>query len=306
MISKVFITGKSFGETCAYLCKDMRRAEVLAVEGVRGYDYRCMAADFEVQHRLMPEKEKPVFHGVLSFPAGEKPADERMVELARKYLEEIGMKNTQYAVVKHTDTAHLHVHVIANRVNNEGKVTGQGLIIERGIRAAEKLTREYGLSAERGKQLDRTNMEALHKPDAKKYRLYQAIQESLPGCGRLEDLEKKLLEKGISTRYKYDAVNHERVGISFRIEGQSFKGSGVDKAFSFSGLQRTVDLQMKERLRLETEERLRKELELERERALKQETGEAEELKNELKPGLREEPEEEERQEIRIRRGRHL
>jgi hypothetical protein len=40
MMSKVFITGKSFGETCKYLCLDLERAQVLAVEGVRGHDYQ--------------------------------------------------------------------------------------------------------------------------------------------------------------------------------------------------------------------------------------------------------------------------
>src|SRR5262249_37699819 len=151
-----------------------------------------MAADFEWQHGLMPEKEKPVYHSVLSFPGGEKGEDKRLVELGGRDLERTGMVNTQYVVVKHTETEHLEMHIRANRVNNDGEPIGKGLIIERGIRAAEELTREYGLRQEAGKRLDRTHREALHEPDQKRYRIYEAIQEVLPRCRGLDDLEKEL------------------------------------------------------------------------------------------------------------------
>ncbi len=138
MISKIFLTGKTFLQTCEYLCEDQERPQVLDVEGVRGHDYRLMAEDFALQHRFMPEKEKPVFHGMLSFPPGEDPGDELMVRIAREYLQEIGMKRTQFAIVKHTDKAHLHLHIIANRVSDEGKPIGMGLIIERESGAGEE------------------------------------------------------------------------------------------------------------------------------------------------------------------------
>src|SRR6202000_945609 len=144
---------------------------------------------------------------------GEDPGDEKMVEIARKYLKEIRMSPTQYIMVKHTDRAHLHLHIVANRVSNTGKIVGEGLVIERGIKAARKLTQEYQLRPEMGKRLEMTKFAALHEPDAKRYRLYQAIKEALPVCERLEDLEKKLLEMGISTRYKMDRATGERQGI---------------------------------------------------------------------------------------------
>jgi hypothetical protein len=65
MIAKIFISSKTFGETCQYLCQNQTRAEILYAEGVRSHDLKLMAADFEWQHRLMPEKEKPVFGGRL-------------------------------------------------------------------------------------------------------------------------------------------------------------------------------------------------------------------------------------------------
>src|SRR5258708_36272092 len=108
MISKVFITGQTFGETCRYVFQELKqekpdaeKARVLYVEGVRGHDHRLMAADFERQHQFTAEKEKPVFHGILTFPPGEDAGNGGLVEIARTYLQEIGMIRTRCSIGKH-------------------------------------------------------------------------------------------------------------------------------------------------------------------------------------------------------------
>src|SRR5580698_7041862 len=103
MISKVLPAARSFGPCCQYVCQDQSRAEVLKVEGVRGHDWKLMAEDFEHQRNLRTNKNQAVFHAVLSFYPGEKVSDNKMVDIAEKYLERIGMVNTQYAITKHTD-----------------------------------------------------------------------------------------------------------------------------------------------------------------------------------------------------------
>lgn len=220
----------------------------MSAKDVRTHDVKLMAEDFERQLLLMPEKEKPVYHSVLSFPPEEQLSDKMLVELGERFLEKIGMVNTQYALVKHTDKEHLHVHVLANKVNNDGEPIGKGLIIERGIDAAKELTEEYGLWQHEGKRLDRTHREALHEPDAKRYHIYEVIQEVLPRCRGLGDLEKGLLERGITMRYRRDKETGERQGVSFRWDKASFKGSRVDPSFSLGGLERTLALQEKQRL----------------------------------------------------------
>ena len=247
MLGKVFLTGKGFRETCAYCCERQSNALVLDAEGVRWHNQEVMAEDFERQHQLMPEKEKPVFHSVLTFSPGEQVEDARLVEIGRKYMEKIGMVDTQYAFIKHTDKAHLHVHVIANRVNNQGQPIGKGLIIERSIKAAQDLTQEYGLVPEQGKRLALTRREALHEPDAKRYQIYEAISEVLPRCRGLDDLEKELLRKGVTMRYRRDRETGERQGVSFRFGNRSFKGSQVDNGYSLKGLERKLELQEVER-----------------------------------------------------------
>lgn len=267
MISKMFITGKTFRESCFYVCEDLERSQVLEAEGVRKHDLRLMAEDFETQQAWANQvKENPVYHDVLSFPHGEVPADEKLVEISNRFLQKIGMADTQHIIVKHTDKEHLHLHILANRVSNTGAIVGEGLVIERGIKAARELTEEYHLRPDRGKDLRQTNFQALHEPDAKRYRLYEAIREVLPGCQRMEDLEMRLMERGISTRYRIDRGSGVRQGVSFRIEKYCFKGSEVDRGYSLKGLEQTLAQQ--QRQAMEQKQALEQAQALERTQAL--------------------------------------
>jgi len=120
MISKVII-GKTFYGACRYVCMDQKRAVVLETEGVRDYDYKLMAKDFEMQQAMRASLTKAVFHGIISFYPGEKVEDKMMATVAKKYLQEMNIVNTQFVIVKHIDKNHLHLHIIANLVNNNGE-----------------------------------------------------------------------------------------------------------------------------------------------------------------------------------------
>jgi hypothetical protein len=215
-------------------------AEVLATEGVRGYNYKLMAADFIDQAAQRPTKKQACFHVVLSFHPHEKPDDARIVAIAKEYLEEIGIINTQLAITKHTDKAHLHVHLIANMVNNEAQSIKDNHIGLRGKKAAQKLTLKHGLIVAEKKNLALTHLEALDQSEANRYKIYTAILETLPQCRNLEELETRLKAYGIEVLYKNKGQTQERQGISFQLGKDVFKGSKVDRNFSLGNLEKSL------------------------------------------------------------------
>ena len=177
MISKV-ISSASFRRTCQYvLGKD--GAYILASEGVRDHCPRLMADDFETQAELRQTITRPCFHAVLSFPPGEKVTDELLEDLAGKYLDGIGMVDTQFAIIRHTDTEHPHIHIIANRVNFQGKAISDSMIGRRGKAVAQELTRKFGLRPAEKKDISRTQVKAMSEPEQIRYRIYSAITSSL-------------------------------------------------------------------------------------------------------------------------------
>jgi hypothetical protein len=238
MVSNVF-PGHSFYHAGRYISKKPG-AELLDYLGVRGYDYKLMAEDFIAQSELRPSKQKACFHAALSFYPGEKPTDETMTQIAREYLEGLGIVNTQYVIVKHTDRAHLHLHILANMVDNDGKVIKDGWIGLRGKKVAQQLTRKYKLISANGKNLDLTHLEAMSQSEVNRYKIYQAILDALPHCRTLQDLALRLMAQGIHTQYKYKGQTQELQGISFRIGKDRFKGSQIDRKFSLGNLQKAL------------------------------------------------------------------
>lgn len=222
---------------------------MLFAEGVRDYDFKLMAEDFDRQQQSRPGKEKAGAHIILSFHPDDSPSDELMQELAQEYLSRMDLLNTQVSIVKHTDTRHPHLHIVVNMVDNDGKVISDSWIGLRGKKVAQRLTQEYGLTPAIQKNLEKTNLQALNDAEATKYEIYQAIKETLPKCKTLESLEFCLRLKGIEIKYKYKGQTKEKQGISFKKGSLSFKGSEIDREFSLGKLQKALALRPDQRLR---------------------------------------------------------
>lgn len=249
MISKS-LKAQSFYHTCRYVLQKPE-AEVLVVEGVREDDFKLMAEDFEAQQGLRPGKEKAGAHFILSFHPSEKPSDELMRTLAQEYLAKLGIVNTQFAVVKHTDRDHLHMHIVANMVNNNGEAISDSYIGLRGKKIAQQLTQKYKLIPALRKDLKHIHIEALNDSEAVKYKIYEAIVQSLSVSRTFQDLQNQLLKRGIETQYKYKGKTDEIQGISFKKGNLCFKGSEIDRKFSYPNLKKTLDTQRRQQLSTE-------------------------------------------------------
>lgn len=239
MISKI-LTGKSFGGLCRYLCKDLSRAVVLEASGVRDYDHKLMADDFEQQRQLNPSLKQPVLHAILSYYPGEEITDEKMKQIAKEYLEELGIKNTQFLLVRHTDRKHQHVHIVVNRVDNDGKTIKDNWVGLRGKKVAQKLTLKHELVQAQKKHLQLTNLTRMNEYQGNRYKIYQLITDELPKCNNLAELEQKLARQGIETLYKYKGQTKELQGVSFQVGKYKYKGSEIDRQFSIKNLERTL------------------------------------------------------------------
>ena len=247
MISKVVI-GKTFYGACRYVCMDKKRAVVLATEGVRDYNYKLMAKDFECQQSLRPSLTKAVFHGIISFYPGEKIEDKRMVAIAKEYLAEMKITDTQFAIVKHIDKNHLHMHILANLVNNNGETIKDSWIGLRGKKVAQKLTKKYGLKEAISKDLSLVNLNALNEREANRYIIYQTILEKLPLSRSIDVLKEKLAKENIETLYKYKGQTNELQGISFKLGDYKYKGSEIDRKFSINNLQKILQQHQSQKL----------------------------------------------------------
>ena len=160
--------------------------------------------------------------------------DALMTQIAKEYMQKMGITDTQYLLVRHLDQPHPHCHLVYNRVGNNGQTISDRNIKIRNAKVCRELTEKYGLYLAPGK--DDVRRERLREPDKTRYEIYDAIKGCLPKCKNWNELEGKLKEQGINVRYKYCGNTDRKQGILFSKNGFEFSGSKIDRAFSFTKL----------------------------------------------------------------------
>lgn len=235
------IKGKSFAG-CVRYCVNKPDATILEAEGVRIQNAATIASDFNLQRLLNPELGKAVGHTVLSWTEADKPKlnDRLMVEIAKKYMQQMSITDTQYLIVKHTDRDHPHVHIIFNRVNNKGKTITDQNDYARNSKVCRSLTEAYGLHIAAGK--NRVKRERLKTGDRQRYQIYDALRATLHHARSWEHIQAALQQKGIQTIFKYKSGTNQVQGVSFKKDGLTFKGSAIDRAMSFAGIEKILAL----------------------------------------------------------------
>lgn len=73
-----------------------------------------------------------------------------MSQIAREYLQRMGIVNTQFVVFRHQDQPHVHVHIVYNRVDNDGNSISSDSDFRKSAAITKALTREYGLTFGKG------------------------------------------------------------------------------------------------------------------------------------------------------------
>ena len=99
------------------------QAVLLHADGVLTESRGDIIRSFCMQTGMNPDLKKPVGHIALSYSTVDAPklTDGKMVQLAQEYMREMKITDTQYIIVRHQDREHPHVHIVFNRIDNNGK-----------------------------------------------------------------------------------------------------------------------------------------------------------------------------------------
>ena len=238
MIGKIK-KGKSFGGCIRYVMgKD--NAAIIDSDGVLLGNIREITDSFNYQRELNPKIKQPVGHIALSFKPEDKAllTDEFMAKIAREYMELMGIKNTQFILVRHHNTDNPHCHLVYNRIGYDGKVISSQSDYKRNEIATKLLKDKYGLTYAEGK--GKTNVEKLHASERVKYEIFNAVKAALKHSKTWKEFNDYLLRRGIRLEFvkrtKEIKKPDDIQGIRFTKDGQTFKASQISREFSFARL----------------------------------------------------------------------
>lgn len=254
------IKGKSFKGCVNYVMNDT--AELLEAEGVWVDNAKDMIRSFAMQRSGRKEIKQPVGHIPISFSPEDKGrmTNDFMLQLAKEYMQEMGIKNTQYIVVRHHNTDNDHLHIVYNRIDNNLKLISVNNDYKRNIKTCKKLKDKYNLTYGKGKE--KVKREKLDNPDKVKYLLYDVIKAILPYCTNEKEFQDYLQSKGVNVEFKLKRTTGEIEGISFSYDNVSFKGSQIDRKFSFGNLKKEFEKNIEEAKKRDREELLREQTDL--------------------------------------------
>ena len=159
-----------------------KKARLIDSKDVRLDNNATIAASMQGQADDKPGRrlKNPVYHISLDFAHEDTPklTDSLMAEIAREYMKRMGIVNTQYIVCRHTDREHQHLHIVANRVDNDGNTISDRNDAIRNVAVCKALTREYGLHFSKGKV--NVKRDRLRGKDKVKYQIHDAVKAAMP------------------------------------------------------------------------------------------------------------------------------
>ena len=230
MTAKI-LTRQSFSKATNYVFKD-GRSEVIDSRGIVATDPQTAAACFKMQAIERPEIKSPVGHICISFHPDDTPrmTNDLMVEICEAYMKGMGIKDTQFLLVRHYDTNHSHMHLVFNRIDDNGKLISDRNWYVKNEKVCKEIKNQYGLTFSQGKQ--NVNLDRLRPDDRRRYEMYFDVKNALDAATSFTDFQQRLSSVGIGTTLKTASKTGELQGITFNRDGYSVKGSKLDRSLS--------------------------------------------------------------------------
>ena len=242
MIGKI-MKAASFSR-CVHYVTGKEEARILASDGVLLTTTQDIIDSFEFQRQMNPRISKPVGHIALSFLPEDKDklTDEMMTKIAREYMELMGIKDTQFLLVRHFDNDNPHCHLVYNRINNEGKTISDQNDFRRNEQVTKLLKRKYGLTFSKGK--GRTKTERLRGTEKTKYEIYRIVMNTLAQSTSWKEFMGYLREEGVEMELvmrRKDSRDIKNIqGICFIKDGYTFKASQIRRGMTFGKMDSVI------------------------------------------------------------------
>ena len=209
-----------------------------------------LAAEFAIARQLRPNLKVAVFHATLSVYSTEKledseENDQRWLAIAANYMKAMEFDNNQYAVVKHSDTEHDHIHIVASRICLDGGVVDDSWDYYKSQETIRQLERNYNLetvtpSWETDKRAQTTGEHRYLQSKGNKsvrVQLQDLIDEVTQDNPSMPEFVERLQQQAVEVQVGLTRTGFSK-GISYNLDGVALSGTQLGKAYTFSGLQK--------------------------------------------------------------------
>lgn len=121
-------------------------AVVLGVNNIAGIEFNTIVSDIKTFNDRNKNVLKSNIHISLNFHKDDILSNEKIFEIAKDYLKELGYDDQPYAIYRHFDKEHPHVHIVSSQINLEGKKIDDSHIYYRSQKITRDLEEKYEIT----------------------------------------------------------------------------------------------------------------------------------------------------------------
>lgn len=241
MIGKI-IKGRGFRGVLEYAL--LKEKGKLIWSNLASEEPRGMAQEFGAIRQLKPRLKNAVFHAALSAPKNEKITDQTWVSIALEYLKKMGFVCPQVVLVRHSDTEHDHIHVIANRIGLDGKVVNDSKDFERQEKTLRAIEKQFGLqplvaprkSASRAPTRDEAAKTDRTDEDSNRMLIRGFCEAAVGLANSLDEYVLQLKKWGVKTTLFTKDNKRMLKGITYEFDGFKIASGKLGRDFMPAGL----------------------------------------------------------------------
>ena len=241
MIGKI-VKGRGFRGVLVYALQ--KEKGKLLWTNMASREPRGLAKEFGAIRQLKPRFKNAVFHAALSVSKSEEISDQKWLNIAQQYLKSMNFVSSQTVLVRHSDTEHDHIHIIANRIGLDGKVVSDSKDFERQEKALRAIEKQFGLvpleAPRKSAQKAPTQGEKAQAERTGELSHRMLIQgfcaSAMELSSSLEEYVKLLKQWGVKTTLFTKDGKQTLKGITYELEGFKIASGKLGRDFMPDGL----------------------------------------------------------------------
>jgi len=249
-------------------------AALIATKNIPKQDLDSLIKTIEAYNNKNIKVCKPNIHISLNFHKDDILNTEKMIEIGKDYMDQMGFENQPFAIYRHFDREHPHIHIVSSMISAEGKKINDSHIYLRSQTLTRKLEEKYGITkaVEKNgilpnidihKAINEHLEQGKHSMTGILKRVLMDTMHSKPTCEK--ELEKMLENYQIKRILSYDKNSNikgnyfDLYPIEYLTDKKGYKksigieGGSLDCNFSYEAIQLQLELNKKHKNALQNQ-----------------------------------------------------
>jgi len=126
--------------------KNEKDAIILGVENIPSEEVNDIIKSIDSRNKLNTGVSKPNIHISLNFHKNDILNNDEIYKIALDYLSELGYENQPYAIYRHFDKEHPHIHIVSSQIDGNGKKINDSYLYRKSQRITRELERKYKIT----------------------------------------------------------------------------------------------------------------------------------------------------------------